>query len=79
MCPDFHQIEFNDSKRFWGLPIWSSTNKFDGQKLKYISNVTKVIDNNVSLSIYQDTEEYPTCGFCYTIQQYNVDTWRSLE
>ena len=48
-------------------PIWSSEKIYVVQKSKYISNVTKFIDDVIFLSIHKDTPVDTTCGLNYTI------------
>ena len=51
-------------------PIWSPDNFSVGKKMKYTSNVTKFIDG-VVISTHKNTSGDPTCGFHYTIRNFN--------
>ena len=73
--PDSHQIELYEYF-FIESPILSSSKSYVGQKLEYISNVTKVIYGIIFLSIHKNASADPTCGFGYNIQQFNGATWR---
>ena len=59
------KIEKSDS------PIWSSSKIYVGQKLKYTSNFSVVVDGIDVLSIYNNTSEDLKCGFHYTIKKSN--------
>ena len=62
--PSFYQIDFSKSQnKKLDSSIWSSTNHYVGQNLKYTSNVTKAIYDIVVLSIKKYNPEDSTCGF----------------
>ena len=78
-CPPISTKSSSTSPFFSESPIWSSKKNYVGQKLKYISNATKVIDGGIFLNIKNDTLADPACVFHYTIRQSNGVTWRSPE
>ena len=49
-------------------PIWLSERFYVGQTLKYIYNVTMVINNFILLIVHKDTSEELTCSFYYNIR-----------